>query len=112
MLISAWLGAPVAAAIDVLFLATLACVIGREIIHGSSKQNLKILALIGLLLVGNVVFHLESMPEWLQRLRNAHRYRNGCLAHHGDRRTHHPELHTQLADASATGPDADGVQSL
>lgn len=61
MLISAWVGAPVAAAIDVLFLATLACVIGREIIHGSSRQNLKILALIGLLLVGNVVFHLESL---------------------------------------------------
>ena len=61
MLISAWIGAPAAAAIDVLFLATLACVIGREIIHGSSKQNLKVLALIGLLLVGNVVFHLESM---------------------------------------------------
>ncbi len=61
MLISAWVGGPAAATIDVLFLATLACVIGREIIHGSSKQNLKILALIGLLLVGNVVFHLESM---------------------------------------------------
>jgi uncharacterized protein involved in response to NO len=41
MLISAWIGAPAAAAIDVLFLATLACVICREIIHGSSKQNLK-----------------------------------------------------------------------
>jgi uncharacterized protein involved in response to NO len=61
MLISAWVGALTAATIDLLFLATLACVIGREIIHGSSKQNLKILALIGLLLVGNVVFHLESM---------------------------------------------------
>jgi uncharacterized protein involved in response to NO len=61
MLISAWVGAPASAVIDVLFLATLACVIGREIIHGSSRQNLKILALIGLLLVGNVVFHLESM---------------------------------------------------
>lgn len=61
MLISAWVGGPAAATIDVLFLATLACVIGREIIRGSSKQNLKILALIGLLLAGNVVFHLESM---------------------------------------------------
>jgi uncharacterized protein involved in response to NO len=61
MLISAWVGGPAAATVDVLFLATLVCVIGREIIHGSSKQNLKVLVLIGLLLVGNVVFHLESM---------------------------------------------------
>jgi len=61
VLISARIGAPAAAAIDVLFLASLACVIGREIIRGSNRQNLKVLALVALLLVGNVVFHLEAM---------------------------------------------------
>jgi uncharacterized protein involved in response to NO len=60
-LISARIGAPAAAAIDALFLVSLAYVIGREIMRGSNRQNLKVLALVALLLVGNVVFHLEAM---------------------------------------------------
>ena len=61
MLLSDPIGAPAAAMIDVLFLAVFASVIAREIVRGHSTQNLKVLALIGLLLVGNVLFHLESM---------------------------------------------------
>jgi uncharacterized protein involved in response to NO len=61
MLVSARIGAPAAAAIDVLFLPVLASLIGREIVLGRSMHNLKVLVLVGLLLAGNVVFHLEAM---------------------------------------------------
>ena len=61
MLVSAGIGAPAAAAIDLSFLAVLAGVLGREIVRGRSTQNLKVLALIGLLFAGNAVFHLEAM---------------------------------------------------
>jgi uncharacterized protein involved in response to NO len=61
ILLSGPIGALAAAMVDVLFLAVLASVIAREIVRGRSTQNLKVLALIGLLFVGNVVFHLESM---------------------------------------------------
>lgn len=58
--LSARIGAPLAAAIDLLFLACLAGVIAREIIAGRNLGNLKVLALVGLLLVGNAVFHAEA----------------------------------------------------
>ena len=61
MLVSGLIDAPAAAMIDLLFLAVLASVIAREIVRGHSTQNLKVLALIGLLFVGNLVFHLETM---------------------------------------------------
>ena len=67
MLVSARIGAPAAAAIDVLFLAVLASVIAREIIRGHSTQNFKVLALISLLCVGNAVFHLEGMQTSASR---------------------------------------------
>ena len=60
VLFSARIGAPVAAAIDLLFLACLACVIAREIIAGRNLGNLKVLALVGLLFIGNAVFHAEA----------------------------------------------------
>jgi uncharacterized protein involved in response to NO len=60
MLFSAQIGPPVAAAIDLLFLACLAAVIAREIIAGHNLGNLKVLALVGLLLIGNAVFHAEA----------------------------------------------------
>jgi uncharacterized protein involved in response to NO len=53
------LGPGIAAAIDLFFLAALAAVIAREIIAGKNTRNLKVLAVIGLLFVGNVVFHVE-----------------------------------------------------
>ena len=57
---SAWLGLPWAAVVDLLFLATLAAVVAREIVAARNLRNLKVLLLVGLLLVGNAVFHVES----------------------------------------------------
>ena len=60
ILLSAQIGAPIAAAIDLLFLACLAGVIAREIIAGRNVGNLKVLALVGLFLIGNAIFHAEA----------------------------------------------------
>jgi uncharacterized protein involved in response to NO len=60
ILLSAVIGATAAAATDLLFLAVLAGVIAREIIAGRNLHNLKVLALLGLLFAGDVVFHLEA----------------------------------------------------
>lgn len=56
---SLWAGSPIAAAIDLSFLAYLGIVVAREIVAGSNTRNLKILVAILLLLVGNTVFHFE-----------------------------------------------------
>src|SRR5581483_9054161 len=61
MLVSARIGAPAAAVIDVLFLPVLASLIGREIVLGRSTHNLKVLVLVALLLAGNVTFHIEAL---------------------------------------------------
>lgn len=58
---SARIGAPLAAAADLLFLACLALVIAREIIAGRNARNVKVLALVGLLWIGNAAFHWEAM---------------------------------------------------
>jgi uncharacterized protein involved in response to NO len=50
-----------AAAIDLAFLAALGLVIAREIIAGKSTSNLKVLAAVALLFVGNAVFHLGAL---------------------------------------------------
>jgi uncharacterized protein involved in response to NO len=60
VLFSGRIGAPAAAAIDLLFLASLAGVIAREIIAGRNLGNLKVPALVGLLFIGNAVFHAEA----------------------------------------------------
>lgn len=59
--LSAQIGAAAAAVIDLLFLAALGAVIAREILAGRNLHNLKVLALVGLLLAGNAVFHGESL---------------------------------------------------
>ena len=56
---SQWLGPWLAAAIDLSFLAALGGVIAREIIAGNNTRNLKMLAAVALLLIGNGLFHLE-----------------------------------------------------
>jgi len=61
VLVSAWIGQRTAAAIDLAFLAALATVIAREILAGSNARNLKVLAVVGLLLLGNALFHAESV---------------------------------------------------
>ena len=58
---SAIWGAWLAAAIDVAFLVLLAAAVTREIVAGNNKRNLRILVLLGILIAGNVVFHLEAI---------------------------------------------------
>jgi uncharacterized protein involved in response to NO len=60
VLVSAWIGQRAAAIIDLAFLAALAAVIAREILAGNNARNLKVLAVVGLLLLGNALFHAES----------------------------------------------------
>jgi uncharacterized protein involved in response to NO len=59
VLASAQIGLPLAAAIDVAFLLALAFVAAREIVAGQNWRNLRVLVLIGIFIVGNVVFHVE-----------------------------------------------------
>jgi uncharacterized protein involved in response to NO len=60
MLISSALGAAPAAAVDVTFLVALAAVALREIVVGRSWRNLRVLAVLAVLITGNVVFHIEA----------------------------------------------------
>lgn len=59
VLFSNALGPGPSAAIDLAFLAILGAVIAREIVAGGDKRNLKVLAMVALLFVGNAIFHLE-----------------------------------------------------
>ena len=61
LLVSASIGAAVAAAIDVLFLVVLAAVAAREIVAGRNWRNLRVLFVLVLLITGNVVFHAEVL---------------------------------------------------
>ena len=63
ILASARIGAPLAALVDLLFLGCLAGVIAREIVAGRNVRNVKVLALVALLAVGNAVFHWEAMTH-------------------------------------------------
>jgi uncharacterized protein involved in response to NO len=58
---SAIWGAWLAAAIDVAFLVLLAAAVTREIVAGNNKRNLRILVLLGVLIAGNIIFHLEAI---------------------------------------------------
>jgi uncharacterized protein involved in response to NO len=58
---SAHIGAWPAMAIDLAFLALVAAAAGREIVAGRNWRNLKVLAVLGLLLVANGIFHVEAM---------------------------------------------------
>ncbi|MGE0767492.1 MAG: NnrS family protein [Hyphomicrobiaceae bacterium] len=54
------IGVGLAGAVDVSFLGLLSGFIAREILSGKDRRNLKVLAMVALLLVGNIVFHLEA----------------------------------------------------
>ncbi len=56
---SAHLGIAASAVIDTAFLATLAAVAAREIVAGRNWRNLRVLAAVCLLIVGNIIFHAE-----------------------------------------------------
>lgn len=51
---------PVAAVVDLSFLAILALVIAREIVAGRNYKNLKVLVAVMALWLGNLAFHLED----------------------------------------------------
>lgn len=57
---SAWTGWAVAAAVDVAFLAVVAAVAAREIVAGHNWRNLRVIGVVCVLIVGNLVFHLEA----------------------------------------------------
>lgn len=59
ILLSAEIGGVVAAIVDASFLATLAAVAAREIIAAKNWRNLRVLGVLGVLIAGNIVFHLE-----------------------------------------------------
>jgi uncharacterized protein involved in response to NO len=58
---SAIWGAWLAALVDIAFLATLAAVAAREIIAGRNWRNLRVLVLLGVLIAGNITFHVEAI---------------------------------------------------
>ena len=58
---SAIWGAELAAVIDVAFLAALAAVALREIVAGKNWRNLRVLIVLGVLIAGNIIFHLETI---------------------------------------------------
>jgi uncharacterized protein involved in response to NO len=58
--LSWWIGWGAAAAIDVAFLALLAAATAREIVVGHNWRNLKIVAIVSVLAVANLAFHLEA----------------------------------------------------
>ena len=57
---SEWTGWPVAAVVDVSFLAVLALAVARETLAGKTWRNIKILVVLVVLLAGNASFHLEA----------------------------------------------------
>ena len=57
---SAHIGWLAAMLIDVSFLALIAGATGREVFAGRNWRNLKVVALVVLLLIGNIAFHLEA----------------------------------------------------
>jgi uncharacterized protein involved in response to NO len=61
ILFSAQIGGTAAAVIDVGFLLTLAAVTGREIVAGKNWRNLRVLVVVGILVAGNIVFHIEEL---------------------------------------------------
>jgi uncharacterized protein involved in response to NO len=61
ILFSAQIGAVAAAVIDVAFLALLAALMLREIIAGQNWRNLRVIGVVGVLILGNAVFHAEAI---------------------------------------------------
>lgn len=61
VILSAPIGKGLAAAIDLAFLAALALIVAREILAGKKTSNLKVLAVVSLLFLGNATFHAEAL---------------------------------------------------
>lgn len=58
---SAIWGAWLAAVIDVAFLLTFAAVAFGEVVAGKNWRNLRVLVVLGVLIAGNIVFHVEAI---------------------------------------------------
>jgi uncharacterized protein involved in response to NO len=58
---SAICGAWPAAVVDIAFLGTLATVTAGEIIAGKNWRNLRVLVVLGVLIAGNITFHVEAI---------------------------------------------------
>lgn len=63
MLASAAIGLPLAACIDSAFLLTLAATAAREIMAARNWRNLRVLIVLGVLIAGNIVFHVECITR-------------------------------------------------
>lgn len=61
MLLSGAIGGIAAAVIDIAFLAAIAAVAAREIVAGKNWRNLRVLIVLGVLIAGNIVFHVEVL---------------------------------------------------
>jgi len=61
VMFSGLIGAALAAAVDLLFLAALGATVAREIVAGRSTRNLKVLVLLTVLLAGNAISHAELL---------------------------------------------------
>ncbi len=61
ILFSSDIGAVAAAVVDISFLAVLAGVAAREIVAGRNWRNLRVLVVLGVLIAGNIVFHIEVL---------------------------------------------------
>lgn len=61
ILVSALIGAWTAAAIDTAFLLALVAVTAREVLAGKNRRNLRVVAIVALLALGNIVFHVETI---------------------------------------------------
>lgn len=60
VLCGAALGPLLSALVDLAFLAAVFAVILRELLAGRNRRNLPVLGLVGLLLAGNALFHVEA----------------------------------------------------
>ena len=61
VLVSAAIGAWLAAAIDAAFLLALTGLTAREVWTGENWRNLRVVGLVALLAIGNLVFHVEAI---------------------------------------------------
>lgn len=59
--ISAWIGAIPAAVVDLAFPLALVFVAGREVVAGRNWRNLKVVATVAVLTIGDAVFHAETI---------------------------------------------------
>lgn len=61
MFVSVHLPVTVAAAIDLTFLVALSFAVARELVAGRNWHNLKVLAVVAVLMIGNIVFHMQAI---------------------------------------------------